>query len=47
MDVISVKMNQQDETTKRFEQIFKNHSSSIHNLETQMRQLENSLSIKN
>ena len=47
MDVMSAKMNQQDETTKRFEQMFKNHSSSIHNLEIQVGQLANSLSIRN
>ena len=47
MDVMSVRMNQQDETTKRFEQIFKNHSSSIHNLEIQVGQLANSLSVRN
>ena len=47
MDVMSAKMNQQDETTKRFEQMFKNHSSSIHNLEIQVGQLENSLSVRN
>ena len=51
-------MNQQDETTKRlenrFEQMyqdtqlmFKNHSSSIHNLEVQMGQLANSLTMRN
>ena len=33
IDKVSTKMNQQDETTKRFKQMFKNHSSSIHNLE--------------
>ena len=44
MDVMSAKMN---ETTKRFEQMFKNHSSSIHNLEIQVGQLANSLSIRN
>ena len=47
MDVMSAKMNQQDETTKRFEQMFKNHSSSIHNLEIQVGQLANSLSVRN
>ena len=58
MDVMSTKMNQQDETTKRlenrFEQMyqdtqlmFKNHSSSIHNLEVQMGQLANSLTMRN
>ena len=40
-------MNQHDETTKRFEQMFKNHSSSIHNLEIQVGQLANSLSVRN
>ena len=44
---MSAKMNQQDETTKRFEQMFKNHSSSIHNLEIQVGQLANSLSVRN
>ena len=47
MDVMSVRMNQQDETTKTFEKMFENHSSSIHNLEIQVGQLENSLSIRN
>ena len=58
MDVMSTKMNQQDETTKRlenrFEQMyqdtqlmFKNHSSSIHNLEVQIGQLANSLTMRN
>ena len=58
MDVMSIKMNQQDEATKRlenrFEQMyqdnqlmFKNHSSSIHNLEVQMGQLANSLTMRN
>ena len=47
MDVMSVKINQQDETKKRFEQIFKRHSFSIHNLKIQVGQLTNSLSIRN
>ena len=47
MDVMSVKINQQDETTKRFKQMFTNHYSSIHNLEIQVGQLANSLSIRN
>ena len=58
MDVMSTKINQQDEATKRLENIFEqmyqdtqlmfiNHSSSIHNLEVQMEQLENSLSMRN
>ena len=47
MDVMSKKMNQQDEAQKRMEQMIQNHSSSIHNLEVQMGQLANSLSIRN
>lgn len=58
MDMILTKMNQQDEATKRlegkFEQLhqdtqlmFKNHSSSIYNLEVQVGQLANSLSSRN
>ena len=42
MDVMSTKMNQQDEAQKRMEQMIRNHSSSIHNLEVQMGQLANS-----
>ena len=47
MDVMSSKMNQQDEAQKRMEQMIRNHSSSIHNLEVQMGQLANSLSTRN
>ena len=58
MDIMLTKMDQQDEVIKmlegRFEQmhqdtqlVLKNHSSSIHNLEVQMGQLANSLSIRN
>ena len=36
MDVMSSKMNQQDEAQKRMKQMIRNHSSSIHNLEVQM-----------
>ena len=46
MDVMSTKMNQQDEAQKRMEQMIRNHSSSIHNLEVQMGQLANSLAIR-
>ena len=58
MDIMATKMDQQDEAIKRLEGIFeqmhqdtqlvlKNHSSYIHNLEVQMGQLTNSLSIRN
>ena len=47
MDVMSTKMNQQDESQKRMEQMIRNHSSSTHNLEVQMGQLANSLAIRN
>ena len=47
MDVMSSKMSQQDEAQKRMEQMIRNHSSSIHNLEVQMGQLANSLAAKN
>ena len=47
MDVMSSKMSQQDEAQKRMEQMIRNHSSSIHNLEVQMGQLANSLAIRN
>ena len=47
MDVMSSKMNQQDEAQKIMEQMIQNHSSSIHNLEVQMGQLANSLAIRN
>ena len=47
MDVVSARMNQQDESQKRMEQMIRNHSSSIHNLEVQMGQLANSLSVRN
>ena len=36
MDVMSAKMSQQHEAQKRMEQMIRNHSSSIHNLEVQM-----------
>ena len=48
MDVMSSKMSQKDEAQKRMEQMIRNHSSSIHNLEVQMGQLAaNSLAIRN
>ena len=47
MDVMSTKMNQQDQAQKRMEQMIRNHSSSIHNLEVQMGQLVNSLLTRN
>ena len=58
MDILLTKMNQQDEATKRLEgrfkqlhqdtqQMFRNHSSLIHNLEVQVCHLANSLSSKN
>ena len=58
MDMMAIKMNQQNKATKRLEGrieqihhdnqlIFKNHSSLIHTLEVQMGQLANYLSIKN
>ena len=47
MDIMSSKMNQQNEAQKRMEQMIRNHSSSIHNLEVQMGQLVNSLSTRN
>ena len=58
MDIMTTKMNQHDEAIKRlegrFEQMhqdnqvmFRNHAFSIHNLEMQMGQLANSLSITN
>ena len=47
MDVMSTKMNQQDKAQKRMEQMIRNHSSSIHNLEVQMGQLANSLATRN
>ena len=40
-------MNQQDEAQKRMEQMIRNHSSSIHNLEVQMGQLANSIATRN
>ena len=40
-------MSQQDEAQKRMEQMIRNHSSSIHNLEVQMGQLANSLATRN
>ena len=36
IDVMSFKMNQQNEAQKRMEQMIRNHFSSIHNLEVQM-----------
>ena len=47
MDMMSTKMNQQDEAQKRMEQMIRNHSSSIHNLEVQMGQLANSITTRN
>ena len=47
MDMMSTKMNQQDEAQKRMEQMIRNHSSSIHNLEVQMGQLANSIATRN
>ena len=46
-DAVTMKMGQQDENQKRmeakFDQIAKNHSSSIHNIEVQMGQLANAV----
>ena len=47
MDVMSTKISQLDEAQKRMEQLIRNHSSSIHNLEVQMEQFANSLSTRN
>ena len=58
MDLMTTKMNQQDEATKRLEGRFEhmhqdtqlmfiNHSSSIHNLEVHVGQLAYSLSSRN
>ena len=47
IDVMSTKMNQQDEAQKRMEQMIRNYSSSIHNLDIQMGQLANSLATRN
>ena len=47
MDVMSSKMSQQNEAQKRMVQMIRNHSSSIDNLEVQMGQLANFLSIRN
>ena len=47
MDVMSIKISQLDEAQKRMEQMIRNHSSSIHNLEVQIGQLANSLSTRN
>ena len=47
MDMMSTKMNQQDEAQKRMEQMICNHSSSIHNLEVQMGQLANTITTRN
>ena len=50
-DVVTMKMGQQDENQKRmeakFDQIAKNHSSSIHNIEVQMGQIANAVAQKN
>ena len=46
-DTITTKISSQDENQKRmeakFDQITKNHSSSIHNNEVQLRQLANTM----
>ena len=58
MDIMLTKMNQHDEATKRLEGrseqlhqytqlMFRNHSSSFHNLEVKVGQLANSLSSRN
>ena len=47
MDVMSLKMSQQDKAQKRIRQMIQNHSSSIHNLEVQMGQLVNFLATRN
>ena len=47
MNVMSSNMSQQDEAQKWMEQMIRNHSSSIHNLEVQMGQLANSLATRN
>ena len=47
LDVISNKLSNQEENQKRmeakFDQIVKNHASSIHNIEVQMGQLANAV----
>ena len=49
-DVVTIKMTNQDENQRRmeakFEQIAKNHSSFIHNIEVQLGQLATSLTSK-
>ena len=48
MELVTAKMNQKYEATKSLEGKFEQfHSSSIHNLEVQVRQLANSLSVRN
>ena len=49
-DAISTKMTSQDKNQKRmeakFDQIVKNHSSSIHNIEVQLGQLANAMTTR-
>ena len=51
LDAISNKLSSQEENQKRmeakFDQIVKNHASSIHNIEVQMGQLANSVAQRN
>ena len=51
LDTISNKLSSQEENQKRmeakFDQIVKNHASSIHNIEVQMGQLANSVAQRN
>ena len=47
MDVMSLKMSQQDEAQIKMEQMICNHSSLIYNLEVQIGQLANSLATRN
>ena len=50
-NAVTMKIGQQDENQKRmeakFDQIAKNHSSSIHNIEVQMGQLANAVAQRN
>ena len=49
-DAITTKISSQDENQKRieakFDQIAKNHSSSIHNIEVQLGQLANAMTTR-
>ena len=51
LEVMSNKMGNQDENQKRmeakFDQIAKNHASSIHNIEVQLGQLANAVAQRN